>query len=93
MIKSYRAISIMMAVMIALTLCANVFAGQEEKININKASVEELSTLKYIGDKSAKKIVAYREKNGPFKTVGDLVNVPGVGPKTLEVNKSKITIN
>jgi competence ComEA-like helix-hairpin-helix protein len=87
------AFAITIAVMITLTFSVGAFASQAEKVNINKASVEELSTLKYIGEKSAQKIVAYREKNGPFKSIEDLVNVPGVGPKTLEVNKDKITIN
>ena len=60
-------------------------------VNINKATAEEIAqALNGIGDKKAQDIVAYRDKNGPFKTLDDLRNVKGVGEKTLERNASKI---
>jgi len=67
-------------------------AADAPKININTASVEELTQLKRVGPRYAEKIVAFRDENGPFKTVEELVNVPGIGPKTLEVNKGLITV-
>ncbi len=68
-------------------------AKQDVKVNINTATVEQLSTLKYIGEKNAQKIIDYRVKNGPFEKVEDILNVSGVGPKTVEANKDKIVIN
>ncbi len=72
---------------------AHLAAAQEAgKININTASVEELMTLRGIGEVIAKAIVAYREQNGPFKTVDDLVAVRGIGEKTLSSLRDKITV-
>lgn len=55
--------------------------GAPEKININTASVEQLDTLPGIGPKTAQKIVADRQKNGPFKKPEDLKRVSGIGDK------------
>ncbi|MCP3893359.1 MAG: helix-hairpin-helix domain-containing protein [Bacteroides sp.] len=68
------------------------FAADTAKVNINQAGVEELTQLKRIGPKYAEKIVAFRDANGPFKSADELINVPGIGPKTLEVNKDVITV-
>jgi competence protein ComEA len=68
------------------------WAGDTGKINLNKATAVELSQLKGIGMKYAERIVEYREKNGPFKNVEDLLNVQGIGPKTLEKNKDLIMV-
>jgi competence protein ComEA len=66
------------------------FAG--EKININKADVTLLDTLPGIGPTTAQKIVDYREKNGPFTRVDDLLKIPGIGPSTLEEIRGLITV-
>lgn len=63
-----------------------------EPININNASIEQLILLKGIGKKKAQAIVTYREENGAFITVDDLVNVKGIGDKIIEVNRSLLTI-
>lgn len=61
------------------------------KLNINKASAEAIAdALTGIGLKKAEAIVAYRNANGGFKTLDDLLAVKGVGKKTLEKNKGKI---
>ncbi|MFT4654186.1 MAG: competence protein ComEA [Kangiellaceae bacterium] len=52
-------------------------------LNINKASAQELSTLPGIGAKKALAIVKYRELNGKFLSVAELVNVKGIGPKMM----------
>ena len=70
----------------------NAMAGESPKININTASIEELTQLKGIGPNHAAKIIAFREKNGPFKIPEDLVQVPGIGPKTFEKNKDVIVV-
>ena len=53
-------------------------------LNLNQATTKELSALPKIGDTIAGRIVEYRENNGGFSTVEDLLNVRGIGPKTLE---------
>ncbi len=62
------------------------------KININTATVSELMTLDGIGEVKAKAIVEYREKNGYFKSIDDITLVKGIGEKTLEKNRDKITV-
>ena len=75
-----------------ITCIPAVWAGEEvKKININQASVEEITLLKNIGPKYAERIVQYRQANGPFKSPEDLMKVQGIGPKTLELNKDLIT--
>jgi competence protein ComEA len=61
-------------------------------VNINTATKEELDSLKGIGPVKAQAIVDYRSKNGPFKSVDDLKNVPGIGPKTLEDIRRDVTL-
>jgi len=65
---------------------------QETKININTASFEELQTLYGIGPVKAQAIIDYRNEKGFFNTVEELVNVPGIGPKTLEKIRDEITV-
>lgn len=65
---------------------------QNGKININTASISELMTLDGIGEVKAKAIVEYREANGYFKSIDDLMLVKGVGEKTLEKNRDRITV-
>ncbi|MEM7401008.1 MAG: helix-hairpin-helix domain-containing protein [Pseudomonadota bacterium] len=64
-----------------------------EAVNINEADVEELSeSLVGVGPKKAKAIIEYREANGPFYSPEELVNVKGIGPKTLEKNIQNIIV-
>lgn len=63
-----------------------------DKVNINKANEAELMTLSGIGPAKAQAILAYREENGPFKTIEDLKNVSGIGEKTFEKLKDSITV-
>lgn len=62
------------------------------KININSASREELDSLPGIGPSTADKIIEYRETNGRFKSVSDLVNISGIGEKTLAKFKDKVKV-
>ncbi len=62
------------------------------KININKASVDELLELKFIGPKFAERIVQYRTEHGPFETAEDILKVKGIGPKVWDANKDRITV-
>jgi competence protein ComEA len=61
-------------------------------VNINTASAAELDALPGIGAKMAERIVEYRQKNGPFKKVEDLMNVRGVGEKNFLKLKPQITV-
>ena len=63
-----------------------------DKININTASAEELSAIKGIGDSKAANIVKYREENGSFKTVDDLLKVHGIAQKKLDSIRELITV-
>lgn len=62
------------------------------KVNINTATSEQLQTISGIGESKAKKIIDYREKVGPFKSVDDLTNVSGIGAKTLEGMRDQICV-
>ncbi|ACJ74549.1 hypothetical protein H17ap60334_08088 [Thermosipho africanus H17ap60334] len=59
-----------------------------KKININKADEKQLEKLPGIGPTKAKRIIEYREKNGKFNSLNELLNVNGIGPKTLEKIKN-----
>ena len=73
-------------------MAAPVVAAGNDTININTASIDELTQLQKVGPKTAENIVAYRDANGPFKTLDDLKNVKGVGDKILELNKDRMTV-
>lgn len=62
-----------------------------EKVNINTATKEELTSLNGIGDATAEKIITYRKTN-PFKEIEDLLNVPGIGKSKFENIKDDICI-
>lgn len=61
-------------------------------ININTASADELMSLPGIGASKAAAIIRYRETNGPFTTIEQLMNVSGIGPATFESLKDLITV-
>lgn len=59
------------------------------RIDLNAATAEDLMTVEGIGAKRAEAIVAYREKNGPFTSVDDLLKVSGIGEKTLALLRDR----
>ena len=60
-------------------------------VNVNTADAKTLSeSLKGIGQKKAEEIVQYRTDNGQFEALNDLINVKGIGDKTIEKNKGDI---
>ncbi|WP_228414684.1 ComEA family DNA-binding protein [Aggregatibacter actinomycetemcomitans] len=66
---------------------------RSKKVDINTADAATLENLSGIGEAEAKAIVEYREKNGKFKNLNDLSNVPGIGDATLEKVKSHVRFN
>ena len=84
-------------VLVVLLTVVFVFSGlglaqEANKVNINTATLEELIQLKRIGQTYAQRIIDFREKNGPFEKVEDLMKVQGIGEKTLEANKDLIVV-
>jgi len=61
-------------------------------VNINTASATEIATLPGIGAKMAARIVEYRQKNGPFKKVEELMNVQGIGEKNFLKLKPQLAV-
>ena len=67
-------------------------ASTSAPINLNTASVAQLETLPGIGRSTAERILEYRQKNGSFKKIEDLMNVRGVGEKSFLKLKPLITV-
>jgi competence protein ComEA len=61
-------------------------------VNINTATAAELETLPGIGPSTAQKIIDYREANGPFETVEDIMDVPTIGEAKFEGIRDLITV-
>lgn len=61
-------------------------------VNVNKATLEELITVRGIGPVMAKRIVEYRDKNGMFKSIDDLTQVQGIGGNKLQRIKDQVTV-
>mgnify|MGYP001823302441 FL=1 len=87
-----KVLVIMLMVCFMAVMSAPAVSTGSDTININTASVDELTQLQKVGPKTAENIVAYRDVNGPFKTLDDLKNVKGVGDKILELNKDRMTV-
>ncbi len=87
-----RILVVSFALALVMSLVPGLWAEEAAKVNINTASVEELTQLEGVGPNYAKRIVEYREANGPFGHVEDIMKVQGIGAKTFEANKDKMTI-
>lgn len=70
----------------------NSHESESKNVNINSASVEKLSTLNGIGKSTAERIVRYREENGYFNTIEDLMNVSGIGEIKFNAIKDNIEV-
>ena len=77
----------------ACALLAASFGFAGSPVNVNTADAATLAeSLDGIGDAKAQAIVDYRQKNGPFKSADELVNVKGIGLRTLEKNRDYIRL-
>lgn len=70
----------------------DVSTEKETLVSINTASKEELMTLPSIGESKAEAIIKYREENGKFIEISDIMNVSGIGKSVFEKIKDQITI-
>jgi competence protein ComEA len=71
---------------------ATATATATAPVNLNTATAEQLATIPGVGQKMAERIIDYRQKNGGFKKVEDLMNVSGVGEKSFLKMKPLITV-
>jgi competence protein ComEA len=62
------------------------------KVSINKADATELESIRGVGPTLAERILQYREANGRFENLEDLVQVPGIGQAKFEKMKDQITL-
>ena len=67
--------------------------SKDKKVNLNKASLEELKQVKGLGGNRAQDIIDHRESNGKFKSVDELKKVSGIGAKTIEKLKDYVTVD
>src|SRR5699024_2119981 len=68
-------------------------ADSDGPIDLNIAGPRELEELSGVGPAIAQRIIDHREKNGPFRSVDDLLEVSGIGPATLEKIRDQITVS
>ena len=61
-------------------------------INLNSATSDQLDTLPGVGPSTAKAIISYRNRKGPFRKVEDLLNVPGIGPSKVAAIRDQVTV-
>jgi comEA protein len=90
------------AVIVALVVCAQAWLVAQKAqpaktdtaavINLNTASAEQLDSLPGIGPKVAARIIEYRQKNGSFKKIEDVMNVKGIGEKAFLKIKGRLSV-
>jgi competence protein ComEA len=68
------------------------YAAEPMTVNINTADAATLASLNGIGQSKAEAIIVYREANGPFESVEQLVEVKGIGSRTVEKNASQMAV-
>jgi competence protein ComEA len=71
---------------------AEAKAAPAQVVNLNTAPAEQLERLPGVGPKTAARIIEYRQKNGGFKKVEELMNVRGIGEKAFLKMKNQLTI-
>lgn len=84
--------ALLAALILIFTFIGPVWGQEIEKININKASAEELAQLQTVGPKYAVRIIEHRKKYGPYKLTEELMEIPGIGPNTYDRIKDHIFV-
>ena len=85
-----RIMTAVRATLLSLLLSFAAFAAGPA-VNINPADATQLASLNGIGDSKAQAIIAHRQANGPFRSVDQLAEVKGIGLKTVEKNRDRLT--
>lgn len=93
MFRLFRNPTLSVGFIFALFALFFAFPAYAALIDINTASHSELTTLTGIGDVKAQAIIDYRNTNGPFSAIEDIMNVSGIGTVTFENIKASITVN
>jgi competence protein ComEA len=83
-------IAALVTLLVVFAFTGPVWGQEAERVNINKASAQELAKLKKVGPKYAVRIIEHRQKYGPFKLTEELMEVPGIGPGTYNRIKDQI---
>lgn len=79
--------------LLACLLAGIPAAAADDPIDVNTATAEEFAAaMNGVGLKKAAAIVAYRDENGPFASVDDLVQVRGIGPATVDSNRDRLSV-
>ena len=98
-------IRMMMAAIAAIALSAPALSAQSKApapkpaataaapVNLNTATAEQLATIPGVGPKMAERIIDYRQKNGGFKKIEDLMNVKGIGEKSFLKLKAHLSVS
>jgi comEA protein len=93
MIKLKKLVTLFVVLSVVVVFASSAYAAEKsgakastdkKLININTAGVEELIKLPRVGPKISQRIIDYREKNGKFKKLEDLMKVSGIGEKTFK---------
>lgn len=68
------------------------YADEVQQVNLNTATAEQFDSLPGVGPATAERILSYRDKNGPFKQIEDLMNVRGIGEKKFLKLRDRVTV-
>jgi competence protein ComEA len=90
MMRCKRFVAALAALLVIFACIGPVYGRDGERININKASAQELAKLQKVGPKFAVRIVEHRQKYGPFKLTEELMEIRGIGPHTYDKIKDQI---
>ena len=92
-----RFVAAVLAAVFALGISAGVASAAAKaptgKVNINTATAAQLTELPGVGEKLAARIVEFRQKQGPFKSTQELMNVKGIGEKNLQKLQQYLTVS
>ncbi|MBP1687000.1 MAG: topoisomerase [Deltaproteobacteria bacterium] len=75
-----------------LPVARHADGAESKQVNVNTATAADLAAVRGLGEVKAQAIVDYRAKNGPFKSVDDLVQVKGIGEKLLTKVRPQLTL-
>ena len=90
--RTKMAVLTVLTVALMMSWVVPAIVADMQKVNINTATLEELTTLDGVGESIAAKIIEFRKNNGPFQNPEDLMMVKGIGQKMFEKNKDRIVV-